>query len=568
LVSSSFGDYTLLERLAVGGMAEVFLGKQRGIAGFEKLCAVKRILPEFSANAEFVAMFVNEAKIAARLSHPNIVHIFNFGRIGDHYFIAMEYVHGENLTRIMDRATTLQLRIPPPLAAMILARVCSGLHHAHRAVGDDGKPLGIVHRDVSPQNIVISYEGDVKIADFGIAKAIAVSPQVTGANLKGKLAYLSPEQVSGTPLDGRCDVFSAGVVLFELLAGRMLFGTSPPQAIFEAIAKLDAAAAVASIPDLDQRLGAVLVRALEPRVERRFATAEEMQAGLDEYLRQSGEGASTLQLANFMRLLFKDKLEPASGTPSALEHLDTPVEVARPGAAQHTALDLRDFPRWRIPLVAALVAVFLAAGLVAVSKIRTRRALSAEIAAALAEAAAPADAVAHFRQAFELSEEARTQHAAEYADALMRTGQALLEKGPSSAADDVRAAREHFEEVTRLIPDRPAPYVALGRASALSSDWPRAVAALEQALALDPRSADTQESLAYVYFQAQRFGDALEHYRQVLRLAGPRESIYYNIAACYEELENRPLACKTLQEGLVGGNRWAKLALKARNLGC
>jgi tetratricopeptide (TPR) repeat protein len=480
----------------------------------------------------------------------------------------MEYVHGENLARIMDRATTRQLRIPPPLAAMIFTRVCSGLHHAHRAVGDDGKPLGIVHRDVSPQNILISYEGDVKIADFGIAKAIAVSPQVTGANLKGKLAYLSPEQVSGAPLDGRCDVFSAGVVLFELLAGRMLFSTSPPQAIFEAIAKLDAAAAVASIPDLDPRLAAVLVRALEPRVERRFATAEEMQAGLDEYLRQSGEGGSTLQLASFMRTLFADKLEPANGTPSALEHLDTPVKMARPGAAQHTALDLRDLRRWRIPLVAALVVMFLAAGLVAVSKIRTRRALSAEIAAALAEAAAPADAVAHFRQAFELSQEARAQHAAEYADALMRTGQALLEKGPSSAADDVRAAREHFEEVTRLIPDRPAPYVALGRTHALSSDWPRAAAALEHALALDPRSADTQESLAYVYFQAERFGDALEHYRQVLRLAGPRESIYYNIAACYEQLENRPLACKTLQEGLVGGNRWAKLALKARNLGC
>src|SRR4029079_2882908 len=118
LVSSSFGDYTLLERLAAGGMAEVFLGKQRGIAGFEKLCAVKLILPEFSANAEFVAMFVNEAKIAARLSHPNIVHIFNFVRIGEHYFIAMEYVHGEHLTHIMDRAITRQLRIPPPLAAM------------------------------------------------------------------------------------------------------------------------------------------------------------------------------------------------------------------------------------------------------------------------------------------------------------------------------------------------------------------------------------------------------------------------------------------------------------------
>ena len=357
-------------------------------------------------------------------------------------------------------------------------------------------------------------------------------------------------------------------MLFELLAGRMLFGTSPPQAIFEAIAKLDAAAAVASIPDLDQRLAAVLVRALEPRVERRFATAEEMQADLDEYLRQSGEGGSTLQLANFMRILFEDKLEAANGTPSALEHLDTPVDMARPGAAQHTSLDLRDLRRWRIPLVAALVVMFLAAGLVAASKIRTRRAFSAEIAAALDEAAAPADAVTHFRQAFALSEKARTQYAAEYADALMRTGQALLEKGPSSAPDDVRAAREHFEEVTRLIPDRPAPYVALGRARALSSDWPRAAAALEQALALDPRSADTQESLAYVYFQAKRFGDALEHYRQVLRLAGPREAIYYNIAACYEQLKNRPLACKTLQEGQVGGKRWAKLGLKARNLGC
>jgi len=198
----SFGQYILLERVASGGMAELFKAKKIGIEGFERVLAIKRILPHMSSDEEFIDMFIAEAKLVARLSHKNIAQVYDFGKIGQNYFIAMEYIRGKDLRGIFKRCEEKNIKLPVAIAVFIAKEVASALSYAHRQKDSTGRNLNIIHRDVSPQNILISYEGEVKVVDFGIAKAGSHSKTTTGV-LKGKLSYMSPEQAWGKPIDNR-----------------------------------------------------------------------------------------------------------------------------------------------------------------------------------------------------------------------------------------------------------------------------------------------------------------------------------------------------------------------------
>jgi serine/threonine protein kinase len=218
-----FGKYLLLERISVGGMAEVFRAKSFGVEGFEKILAIKRILPAMSEDKEFIEMFIDEAKIAGQLSHANICQIFELGRIGDTHFIAMEFVWGKDVLQIQNRFRRMKQIMPYSMAAFLCAKICEGLDYAHHKKDASGKPLMIIHRDVSPQNILVSYEGEVKLIDFGIAKAQSRSSKTQAGVLKGKFGYMSPEQVRGLPLDRRSDVFAVGTILYELMTGDRLF---------------------------------------------------------------------------------------------------------------------------------------------------------------------------------------------------------------------------------------------------------------------------------------------------------------------------------------------------------
>ena len=211
-------------------MAEVFKAKRSGVEGFEKIVAMKRILPHLSDNKEFVDMFVDEAKMVAGLTHPNIVQIFDLGRIDTSYYIAMEYVHGRDLRTILRRAKEKGLRMPLDLCLRIVSQVCSALEYAHRKKDERGRPMEIVHRDVSPQNILISFEGEVKLTDFGIAKAATKASTTDRGALRGKLLYMSPEQAWGRPMDRRSDVFSLGIVLYEMMTDKKPFlGAAAPR---------------------------------------------------------------------------------------------------------------------------------------------------------------------------------------------------------------------------------------------------------------------------------------------------------------------------------------------------
>ncbi|MCA9661131.1 MAG: serine/threonine protein kinase, partial [Myxococcales bacterium] len=217
------GKYRLLRRLASGGMGEVYLAEAAGPEGFAKLAVLKRILPHFAGDPAFRGMFINEAKLAAALDHPNIVRVYDFGRAGDSYFYAMEYLHGASLAELLPLAAQTPERIPLEHAIAIAQGISAGLDFAHNKRAVDGSPLHIVHRDVSPANIFVTYAGEVKLLDFGIAKALAATGVTAQGTRKGKVAYMSPEQCIGAPLDKRSDVFAIGVILYEMTTVTRLF---------------------------------------------------------------------------------------------------------------------------------------------------------------------------------------------------------------------------------------------------------------------------------------------------------------------------------------------------------
>jgi CheY-like chemotaxis protein/tRNA A-37 threonylcarbamoyl transferase component Bud32 len=233
--TGGFGRYTLLEKIAAGGMAEVFKARMRGEEGFEKIVAIKRILPHMADNDDFITMFVDEAKLAAQLTHNNLIHIYDLGKVDQYHYIAMEYVEGKDLRSILKLGSERDFALPPELALFVASKIANALDYAHRRVGMDGKELNLVHRDVSPQNILISFEGDIKLCDFGIAKAATkVSQTQTGA-LKGKLQYISPVLAWGKKIDRRTDIFSLGIVLFEMLTGERLFTGDTDLTILEQV---------------------------------------------------------------------------------------------------------------------------------------------------------------------------------------------------------------------------------------------------------------------------------------------------------------------------------------------
>lgn len=303
-----FGKYTLLRRLALGGMAELFLALQRSVAGFEKLVVVKRVLPELASDEAFVAMLLQEARIAATLTHPNIAQVYDVGHAEGRYFIAMEHVHGEDLRSIVRQMKKKEVRsFPLEHTIAIVLGCCKGLAYAHDQRDLDGNELGIVHRDVSPQNVLVTFTGDVKLVDFGIAKAATGAEEKPG-KLKGKVPYMSPEQAQGLELDRRSDIFSLGVMLFELTTGKRLFrGDSDPETL-RTIVEGNYPTPRSLNPNIPERLEQIILRSLEPSRERRYPTAHDMQVDLEAFIRDTQMPVSPLSLGEWMRTLFDDKL--------------------------------------------------------------------------------------------------------------------------------------------------------------------------------------------------------------------------------------------------------------------
>jgi serine/threonine protein kinase len=324
------GQYELLSLMAAGGMAEIFLARQTGIRGFEKLVVVKKILPALIRHKEFVEMFFDEARIAARLRHSNIVQIYDLGQSGDDYYIAMEYLEGESLREVVVQAFKVDNQLPPELAAFIIANICDGLDYAHKFRNETGKPLNIIHRDVSPNNIIILYSGGVKLVDFGVAKTAVQAHRTEVGVLRGKLSYMSPEQCLGKSLDHRSDVFSAGVVLWEMLAQRRLFKRETEHKTVKAVISAQVPPAMQYRREVPKELDAIAQRALEKDLKARYQSAGEMGDAIRDVLTKHKAIVGHQEIAIYMQSIFSEKakqkhdlLEKLRSDPHAQVDLDT-----------------------------------------------------------------------------------------------------------------------------------------------------------------------------------------------------------------------------------------------------
>lgn len=297
----TLGKYELIRKLAVGGMAEVFLAKSAGAMGFTKTVVLKRILPHLADDPRFVEMFLREAKIAAELTHPNVVHVFDFGESEGRYYIAMEYVDGPNMRALVKRAVESRAPIPLPLVARLISYACEGLGFAHAFTDPESGHKDIVHRDISPDNILVSRTGAVKVADFGLAKALNSQNLTQAGMLKGKIPYLAPEQIRGKGADRRTDIYALGVTLYELCTGRRPFEAENDVALMSAVANELPPPPQKLRPDLAPELVSVLDRALRKNPDQRFQTCREMQGELDAYLRQHDVTIGPFEIAEYVQ---------------------------------------------------------------------------------------------------------------------------------------------------------------------------------------------------------------------------------------------------------------------------
>ena len=300
----------VLKHLASGGMADVLLARTDGVQGFERHVVLKRIRSEHAKDERFIEMFVDEARLAAQLHHQNIVQVHDIGEANGDYFFAMEYLHGEDLRSLLSKTSKAKQHMPLGHVVSIVSAVAAGLHHANERKGPDKKPLNVVHRDVSPSNVIIGYDGSVKIVDFGIAKAAMRQVETRSGSLKGKVSYMSPEQCKMTSIDRRSDIYALGVVLYEMATTTRLFKNDSDYLVMDAICNGKIPLPRVRRADLPNELAMIIMTALSTEPDRRYQTAEELRSALDAFAIKAGIASNAGALATYMRKLFGEKPEP------------------------------------------------------------------------------------------------------------------------------------------------------------------------------------------------------------------------------------------------------------------
>jgi len=305
----TFGRYQLFDRVGVGGMAEIYLARARTELGGARLVVVKQILPGLSGNEKFAEMLISEAKLAARLNHANVVQVFDLGRHEGVLFIAMEYIEGFDLNELLRRCARSSVPLPIDFALLIVMEALRGLSYAHRLTDDSGTPLGIVHRDVSPSNVLISFEGEVKLCDFGIARANDMADLLSEDVIKGKASYMSPEQARGDALDARADLFALGIILWELLSGRKLYKANHDG---RSLLELARKAEIPPIPSRglphEDRLHAIVHKALAPARDDRYPSAQAMLRDIEDYVASARLVASPIRFGEWLRDNFGENI--------------------------------------------------------------------------------------------------------------------------------------------------------------------------------------------------------------------------------------------------------------------
>lgn len=555
-----YGKFLLLERVARGGMAELFRAKIIGSKGFEKLVAIKKILPHLADQEEFVAAFIDEARLAAFLQHQNIVQIFDFGEMAGSYFISMEYLSGLPLRTAMNTAGKKNLPFDLGLALHIVKEICSGLAYAHDLKDFSGAPLNIIHRDIGPQNIFITFDGQVKIIDFGIARAASHNSATTLGSLKGKLAYMSPEQASGQQIDLRADIFSVGIILYELVTGCHLYSGDPKQVLAQAAGAKFTAAREAK-PGLPASLYDILDKALARDAADRYQSAEALRSDLEK-CGHDIKKARSKDLARFMNNLFtqearheQDALRAAAA--AELPHPDEAAEAAAAMGQDETVFMVVPKPKrspWRLVLLGGLL---IAAATNALWVPEYREPIEQFIVSRLEQSgtvSSPAqvevDPHTRARQFFaDLIEASRKNNAGRRLtpeDLQMLDTQAafLIARFPEEAFDLLRKTAERYPQ-TGLV------HFHIGRLYTFRQQPEKAIASYRRATELDQQMVEAFFNLGYLYASMKEYDAAEEMYKKVVALAPPyTDEALFNLAVIEKKRGKRELSLQHAREAL------------------
>jgi serine/threonine protein kinase len=353
-VGSAANSYEVLAKLAMGGMAEIFLARGASAAGVERYVVLKRVLRHKSSDTHFVSMFLDEARLAAQLQHPNIAQVYDIGKLGDSFFFTMEYVHGETIRNLLQRSHALRQHIPISAVLSVIAGAAAGLQHAHDRKGMDGKPLGIVHRDVSPSNLMVSYEGTVKVVDFGVAKAAHRSTETRSGTVKGKITYMSPEQCRGLDIDRRSDLFSLGIVMWEMLTIDRLYRRNSDFDNMQAIVSEEVPAPSTIRAGIPPEIDRIVMRLLAKDPAARFQTGDELHEAVEAAAVATGSALSASSLGRYMREIFGQRPEPWIELMSQLSHPEAHTVTGEPlagGPAITSPSDELDVQLSAVPLL-------------------------------------------------------------------------------------------------------------------------------------------------------------------------------------------------------------------------
>lgn len=525
-----YGKFLLLDRIARGGMAELCRAKIIGSQGFEKLIAIKKILPHLADQEEFVSAFIDEARLAAFLQHRNIVQIFDFGEIAGSYFISMEYLSGQPLRTLMNLAGKNDRPLPLGIILFIVAEICTGLDYAHNLKNFSGEALNIIHRDIGPQNVFLTYDGQIKIIDFGIARATSHNTATTAGSFKGKIAYMSPEQAGGRKIDRRSDIFSVGIILYELATGKHLYAAEDSkQQLAMAVSTVFVSARQLN-DTLPPLLYEILDKALAREPDDRYQSAEEMRSDLEKCARLSTGFATATELAAFMAPLFAEDMAReekalrravSAELPPADEVLNSgasPLEQTMfvPGEKQVVGLTKRRFG-WSASL-AVFVILVVASFLVAPKLLEKMRGKQASVIVTDQTGESGGDqadqslkARTYFSRLLADPTASRSVAAGDLAE-LDRHAALLMEQSPAEARSSLVAMAEKYSNSARI-------HFQLGRLYTQRKETGKAMAAYQRAVSLDNRMDEAFFNLGYLHADKKEYKEAKAMYAKAIELA-------------------------------------------------
>jgi len=605
-----FGKYLLLSRIAQGGMAELYQAKLMGDEGFEKLIAIKKILPHLSEETNLVKSFIDEAKLAAFLQHPNIVQIYDFGSVNSNYYIAMEYLYGKDLKLITERYKEKELPLSIENALYIATQVCAGLDYAHKLKDFHGKPLNIIHRDIGPHNIFISYDGQVKIIDFGIAKAAIQNTKTQDGSIKGKMAYMSPEQALGEPIDHRSDIFAMGILLYEMVTHTRMFEGDAFR-IFAKVREADYTPAGILNKDLPQDLCRIIDKALAKDREQRYQSAEELLTDLEKCMYGLSISPSYRNLSQYMKELFGEEAEAEFETIRKIIDADSMISLeidktVRPQIEKTIVLAENDLPseqKMHKPLFASYVLILIAVGFLATlvflkgpeplfntlkQTFFSRVSIDDVIPESSNNLSSPADQAdtadlkessvtddltqsvqsvtdsPKLKEGIELLKEERFAEAYVLFEDILTTeplddervselySQALVGQALKISSKEPEKAKALLLKAVKLIPGSAQGHYLLGRIYTQQKDYTSAIASYQTAVELDPQMPNAFFNLGYIYATKKDYIKAQEMFSRVVDLSPPfLDEALYNLAIVQRKMGNIQGCIKHLEQAII-----------------